>query len=112
MKNVVVEIDARRISDWNSFYDVFAEAFGFPDFFGRNMDAWIDCMTSLDSPEDGMTRINVEPGQVVVIQLNHVKDFARRCPEQCAAIIEGAAFVNWRRIDIGEEPVIALSFFN
>ncbi len=35
-----VRIDTNRIVDWNSFHDVFAEAFGFPDFYGRNMNAW------------------------------------------------------------------------
>lgn len=112
MKNPVVEIDASHITDWDSLHDVFAEAFGFPNFYGRNMDAWIDCMTRLDSPEDGMTKINVESGQVVAIQINHVTDFAQRCPEQYTALIECSAFVNWRRIEIGEEPVLALSFYD
>jgi len=66
MKNSVVEIDTRRITDWASFHDVFAEVFGFPGFYGRDMDAWIDCLTYLDSPEDGMSRICVELGYVVL----------------------------------------------
>ncbi len=111
MKNPIVEIDGSRILDWDSFHDVFAEAFGFPDFYGRTMDAWIDCLTSLDSPQDGMTRIQVEPGHVAVLQLNHLEQFAERCPEQYAALVECAAFINWRRIEQGEEPVIALSFY-
>ncbi len=106
----VVRLDTRRITDWNSFHDVFQEAFGFPSFYGRNMNAWIDCMTSLDTPEDGLTSIPAKPGEVIVLQLEHVDDFCRRCPEQYAAIIECAAFVNWRRIDIGEPAVLALSF--
>lgn len=111
MKNPVVEIDAQRITDWDSFHDVFAEVFGFPDFYGRNMDAWIDCMTSLDASEEGMTQIHVQPGQVVVIQLGQAKSFAQRCPELYSALIECSAFVNWRRIETGNEPVIALSFY-
>ena len=42
--HTLVEIDTARITDWGTFHDVFAEAFGFPDFCGRNMDAWIDCI--------------------------------------------------------------------
>ena len=111
MKNPVVEIDTRRITDWASFHDVFAEAFGFPGFYGRNMDAWVDCLSYLGSPESGMSQIHVEPGHVVVIQLTEAKDFARRCPEQYSALIECAAFVNWRCIERGNEPILAMSFF-
>lgn len=49
---MIVRIDARRIVDLDSFHDVFAEAFGFFGGYGRNMDAWIDCMSSLDDPDD------------------------------------------------------------
>jgi RNAse (barnase) inhibitor barstar len=29
-----------------SFHEAFASALGFPSWYGRNMDAWIDCMSS------------------------------------------------------------------
>jgi RNAse (barnase) inhibitor barstar len=49
----LVRIDGTRLQSWDAFHSAFASAFGFPDFYGRNMDAWIDCMTSLDSPGTG-----------------------------------------------------------
>lgn len=107
---MVVSLDTSRITDWDTLHTVFAETFGFPDFYGRNMDAWIDCMTYLDDPDAGMTRVHAPPGGVVVLQLEDVASFARRCPELYDAIIECAAFVNWRRIEIGQTPVLALSF--
>ncbi len=107
----LVKLDTRRIRDWETFHDVFAELFGFPDFYGRNMDAWIDCMTSLDDPGGGMSTVHAPAGGVVILQLEHVNDFARRCPEQYAATIECAAFVNWRKNEVGEPAVLALSFY-
>jgi hypothetical protein len=107
----IVTLDTRRITDWDSFHAVFAEAFGFPDFYGRNMDAWIDCMTSLDDPDAGMTQVHAPSGGVLVLQREDVDDFSRRCPEQYAAVVECSAFVNWRRIEVGEPAVLALSFF-
>ena len=107
---MIVRIDGRRITGWDSFHAVFAEAFGFPAFYGRNMNAWIDCMSSLDSPEDGMTAVHAPPGGVVTLELQHVGDFAARCPEQYAAIVECSAFVNWRRIEAGQPAVLALAF--
>ncbi len=107
---VLVRIDTRRIRDWPSFHDVFADAFGFPDFYGRNLDAWIDCLTWLDDPTAGMTTVHAPAGGVVVLQLEHVNEFARSCPDQYAAVIECTAFVNWRKIEMGEQAVLALSF--
>ena len=110
MKNPIVKVDTRRIMDWGTFHSVFAELFGFPDFYGRNMNAWIDCMTSLDAPADGMTSVHAPLGGVVVLHLDFVDEFSARCPEIFAAIVECAAFVNLRRTEMGEEPVLALSF--
>lgn len=107
---MIVRLDTRRITDWDSFHDVFAEAFGFPAFYGRNMDAWIDCLSSLDAPEDGMTTVHAPPGGVVTLWLEHVAEFARRCPELYDAIIECSAFVNFRLIEVGERAVLALAF--
>jgi hypothetical protein len=90
---------------------VFAEAFGFPAFYGRNMNAWIDCMTSLDDPAAGMSKVHAQPGGVLVLALDEVKEFAARCPEQYDAVVECSAFVNWRRIERGAPPVLALSFY-
>jgi hypothetical protein len=75
------------------------------------MDAWIDCMTYLDDPSAKMSKIHSPPESFVVLQLANVSDFARRCPEQYEAIIECTAFVNWRKIEIGESAVLTLSFY-
>jgi RNAse (barnase) inhibitor barstar len=54
-----VQIAGSKITDWDSFHDLFAEVFGFPGFYGRNMNAWNDCMTYLAVPEEGMTSVHV-----------------------------------------------------
>jgi hypothetical protein len=107
---VTVNVDSAAIRDWDTFHDVFKAAFGFPEFYGRNMNAWIDCMTDLDDPGTGMTTVHAPPGGILVLQLEGVGDFMRRCPEQYAAVVECSAFVNWRRLEQGEDPVLALSF--
>ncbi len=99
------------IKDWDSFHDLFASALGFPRFYGRNMDAWMDCMSYLDQPQEQMTSVHVASGTVLVLQLEGVNDFAARCPEIYASIVECSAFVNWRRIERGFEAVLALSFY-
>jgi hypothetical protein len=109
-KAPVVRIDASRIVGWESFHDVFAEALGIPVFYGRNMNAWIDCLTCLDQREAGMTRIHAPPGGVVTLVIDHASELSARCPELYDALVECAAFVNWRRIERGEPSVLGLAF--
>jgi len=106
-----VNIPTKRITDWNSFHEVFFEIMGFPSFYGRNMNAWIDCMSSLDSPTEGMSKIHCSPPDVVILHLEDVEDFRARCREIYDAIIEASAFVNYRKLEIGEPAVLALAFF-
>jgi len=105
-----VKINASLIKDWNTFHDVFADALGFPEFYGRNMDAWIDCMSYLDDPESGMSSVTCDKGDFVVLELENVKEFKQRCPEQYDALVECSASVNWRNLEAGEPPLLMLSF--
>lgn len=91
-------------------HDEFHRAFGFPPFYGRNMDAWIDCMTSLDDEEDGLSSVHVSPGGVMTIELADAGILKERHRELYEAIIECAAFVNWRRLERGLPTILALSF--
>ena len=108
MQTTIVTIPADRITDWDSFHFVFKTVLGFPEFYGRNMDAWIDCMSYIDDPRSGMANVFVGPGELMTLRIDDAPDFQRRCPEQYKALIECAAFVNYRRIEGGETPVLAL----
>jgi hypothetical protein len=105
----VIEVPMSRVTDWDSFHDTFASALGFADFYGRNMDAWIDCVTHADEDE-GTSALVVPEGDVLTLQLLDCADFRERCPEIYEALIECSAFVNWRRIEVGERAILALSF--
>ena len=107
MQSVVV-LPVEQITDWVSFHSVFRRVFGFPEFYGCNMNAWIDCMTSLDAPNDGLTAITVENGGMLTLRVDHAFEFKKRCPEQFDALIECSAFVNYRRVEVGEPPILAL----
>jgi hypothetical protein len=106
---LVVDIPVSAIDGWDAFHDVFATALGFPEFYGRNMNAWIDCLTYADE-DDGMRAVHVGPGEVLTLHLVGVKGFRTRAPEIYEALLDCAAFVNWRRIDVGDPPVLALAY--
>ena len=102
-----VRIDCSEATDP---HDLFAEAFGLPDFYGHNWDAWIDCMSHLDEPDAGLSSIHVEKGGIVTIHLSHAETLKRNQPDLLAALCESAAFVNWRRVEAGSTPILCLSF--
>ena len=104
----LVRIDARTIRDWNTFHDVFAEALGFPGFYGRNMDAWIDCMSYLDDPDAAMTTVHGAVSDPVVLAIDHVETMP---PEIYDELVDCAAFVNWRRLDTGRAAILILAFY-
>jgi hypothetical protein len=106
----VISVPTQRITDWETFHDVFAEVLGFPEFYGRNMAAWHDCLMYADE-DVGMLNLVVPPGDVLTLALEDADDFGRRCPELYDAILDGAAFVNHARIEAGARAVVAVSAF-
>jgi RNAse (barnase) inhibitor barstar len=107
----IVRIDGRRITDWNTFHSVFSDAFGFPSFYGRNMDAWIDCMTYLDDPDAGMSSVHGTTCDPVVLQIDHIDDVHQCDSAMYERIVDCSAFVNWRRIEKGDPPILLLSYY-
>ena|SRR5687768_15216889 len=102
-----VKMPTERITDWQSFHKVCREVFGFPGFYGMNMDAWIDCMSYLQE-DDGMTGFCLADGEKLCIQIEAAEDFKARLPEVFSALQECASFVNQRYVDSDRAPVLSL----
>lgn len=110
-ENKLLRIDGKKIVDWDHFHDLFSKALGFPGFYGRNMAAWVDCMSSIDYPEDQLTQVHVGKGGTLTIHVENYEYFRKRGQDQWWALLHSSSFVNYRRVDDGGRPVIALSFF-
>ena len=106
-----VTLDAAAMTDELSFHAAFQDVLGFPAFYGRNMNAWIDCMGYVDDPTAGMSSVWVQPGEVLVLRIENAAEFKRRCPGLWLAFLECAAFVNWRRIDRGGAAILSVSAY-
>ena len=102
-------LNTDKISDWQSFHQSCKDTMGFPDFYGMNMDAWIDCMSYLDQDE-GMTRFLLSEGEAIHIEIADTESFKSRLPEIFHALIECSACVNQRYIRAGQSPPISLVF--
>jgi RNAse (barnase) inhibitor barstar len=83
-------IDLTTVTGWESFHELFAQSFDFPAYYGRNMDAWIDCMEDLAIEGSGLR-----------LDLKGMKPLKARCPEIYDAINECSAFI---RADSSSTP--------
>ena len=103
-----VEIDASLITSWDDFHDIFSKAFGFPKFYGRNINAWIDCMSSIDEKDSGMTTFSINKDDTLVIELKNHEIFRKMYSEIYFELLECTAFVNERCIST-PGPMIAIA---
>jgi hypothetical protein len=106
---MILRIDARRLTDAAGLHETLSAAFGFPPSYGKNLDALVDCLTYLDDPDAGMSRVHVSPGQVALLVLDHANTKDGR-QAQLQALIDAVAFVNWRRLEQNQPPVLALAY--
>jgi len=104
----VVQLDGAAIGDWNGFHQACRSAFGFPDFYGNNLSAWIDCLSGLRD-DDGMTRFSLAADDVLEIELLGAAVLRTRAPDILDALEDCVAEVNLRCEEAGEAPVLRLT---
>lgn len=108
--SVVLKLDGRQMVDATSFHAVLAKAFGFVKGYGQNLDALADCLTHLDDPLTTLSKVQVAPGQMLTIQLESVHAMQLAHRDLYDALIETIAFVNFRRLERHQPPILALAF--
>ena len=91
-------IDGLTITDWESFHDHFQQVMGFFERYGRNMGAWIDCMSDLhtDGRYKSLTSFNLSKGDIFILRVDNTEEIQRRCTEIFSEFIACTAFVNKR----------------
>lgn len=102
-----VRLDGHHIGNWAAFHDTCRSAFGFPDFYGRNMNAWIDCLSDLRD-QGGMSSFVLGADDVLQIEVLHSDALRRQAPGILAALEDCTAEVNERYAENGEKPALAL----
>ncbi len=75
----VVDLDGSKIHTLRGFYPRIAKALIFPDYFGKNLDALADCLSSLEHVGS----------QHVVLLIRHIDDFLdKEKPEKREATLQ------------------------
>src|SRR5262249_41258426 len=107
---MLIRVDARRLTDAAGLHAALGEAFGFAPGYGKNLDALVDCLTHLDDPRAGPSRVQVFPGQVALLVIEHTQAMGRQTGAQVKSLVDAVAFVNWRRLEENQPPVLAVAY--
>lgn len=102
-----VELDGAHIANWEDFHAACKTAFGFPDFYGNNMDAWIDCLSYLRDDE-GMTRFRLKQDEVLQISIKNAAALKARLPDLLDELAFCIDAINDRYADYGEKAALRL----
>jgi hypothetical protein len=100
-------LNGETITDWASFHTECQQAFGFPDFYGRNMDAWVDCLSYLRD-DDAMSKFRLKPEETLQIEVLRADLLRKNAPEILDEMEFCIAAINERYEDYGENPALDL----
>ncbi len=101
-------LNGELIIDWDSFHDQCSAVFGFPDFYGRNMNAWVDCLSYLRD-DDGMSKFVLKENEVLTIDVLHSDKLRQAQPEIVEELQFCVAMINERCEDYEEAATLKLS---
>ena len=89
-------IEGNNIKDWESFHDEFQNKMGFFDGYGRNTNAWIDCMTDMftNGEYQSLTKFNLKDGDRFTLTIANAEDWKKRSPETFDAFIDYCIWSN------------------
>jgi RNAse (barnase) inhibitor barstar len=102
-----VKLNGELLTDWDAFHTESQRAFGFPAFYGRNISAWIDCLSYLRD-DDGMSAIRLKDGEILTIALSRSDLVRQRFPELIEELQFCVEMINERYDDYGEKPALQL----
>ena len=105
MSAMIVELDFSQITSALDFHEAASRVFGFPEFYGNNFHAFVDCLSSLHIPEDELTCQHLGKAkhlELRLINFNHDNEKLRH------DFLEAIGNVNRRYIKLDEAPALHL----
>jgi RNAse (barnase) inhibitor barstar len=103
-----IEINGSKITDWNTFHELFKEVLGFPEFYGNNSSAWIDCMGDIHN-DTKMSDVFLPEQEALVLKINDTKSIENSNPDILEGLYAMTAFVNKENLlNKGQAPIYVL----
>lgn len=96
----VRRLSGRRMADLGGVYDETSAALQFPDYFGRNLDAFDECLRDLDLPES--------PGGTVILVVTDAESMLTNAPGRREWFGEAVEDANEIRAERGDGGVVVV----
>ena len=80
----VIVLDASRWATQDDFHEDISTALDFPGYYGRNLDAFNDCMRDVTAGDYGTP----EGATGIVLALTHYDQFTRACPSAAQIVLD------------------------
>ena len=103
MANHSIEIDCSGMTEL-SLNIKMKELLGFPDFYGMNWDAMIDCLSYMRQPSAGMSNVALKEDEALVIYCKNLSEASF----DVAEFVDVISAVNEREINAGNSALIFL----
>lgn len=105
--NYLLDLDFSKIKTSDDFHDFLKDSFGFPNFYGKNFHALVDCLSSMRYPNDEMSKFAL-PNQsdTATLQIKHLSKIDKDLLVTFLAAIESA---NQRERNHGNSTMIFLA---
>lgn len=101
-----IKLNFIEINTLEEMHTMLKDTFGFRDFYGNNVNALIDCLSSLRYPEDGMSKFILNSvDDYLVIELKNFTSRDKIIIDHFLTAIKG---VNDKNLFIDTEPSIHL----
>jgi RNAse (barnase) inhibitor barstar len=104
---IQVILNGRQLTTWEEFHDECATTFGFPAFYGRNRDAWIDCLTDIDG---GLTKAECQTEADLLISIENSSTWVTQAPAMVTEFVQLVQDVNMRFKEAGLAKKVAVVF--
>ncbi|MCM0340387.1 barstar family protein [Bacteroides fragilis] len=102
VKKITLDLKNQTIED---FHKEIKQKLGFPDFYGANVNALIDCMSSMRFPEERMSNITLDKDEILIIECKGLSQSNIVVLNNFLISIE---HVNQRELKRGNSPSIYL----
>lgn len=96
----VRRLSGRRMTDLGGVFDEAAAALQFPDYFGRNLDAFDECLRDLELPE--------APGGTAIVVVTEAESMLSSAPGRREWFAEAVRDANDVRIERGMGVVVVV----
>jgi hypothetical protein len=103
----MVRLDLTEITSLKLLHVALAKTFGFPNFYGKNYAALVDCLSSLRYPEHGMSAVTIDSkDDSLELQLRNLSACGTEISQTLLGAVEA---VNKRAMANGLRPAILIS---